>query len=89
MNLPVSFSERVREPKSDGGGYPVQISAGDLDKNFQFAALDAEEGYIESSAGHGGNAGRKLLFPPIPPSGTYVLAAVGGALTWIATEECD
>jgi hypothetical protein len=88
MNLPVSFSEKARGPK-EGGGYPVQISAGDLDKNFQFAALDAEEGYIESSAGHGGNAGRKLTLPPIPPSGTYVLGSLGGALTWIETEECD
>jgi hypothetical protein len=88
MTLPVSFSEKARGPK-EGGGYPVQISAGDLDKNFQFAALDAEAGYIESSAGHGGNAGRKLKLPAIPPSGTYVLGASGGALTWLATEDCD
>jgi hypothetical protein len=81
MNLPVSFSEKVRGPK-EGGGYPVQISAGDLDKNFQFAALDAEEGYIESSAGHGGNTGRKLKLPPIPPSGDHVLTSEGGALKW-------
>jgi len=88
MNLPVSFSEKARGPK-EGGGYPVQISANDLDKNFQFAALDAEEGYIESTSGRGGNSGRKLKLPPIPPSGTHVLGASGGALTWIATEDCD
>jgi hypothetical protein len=88
MNLPVSFSEKARGPK-EGGGYPVQISANDLDKNFQFAALDAEEGYIESTSGHGGNSGRKLKLPPIPPSGTHVLGASGGALTWLSTEDCD
>ena len=88
MNLPVSFSEKARGPK-EGGGYPVQISANDLDKNFQFAALEAEDGYIESTSGRGGNSGRKLKLPPIPPSGTHVLGASGGALTWIATEECD
>jgi hypothetical protein len=90
MKLPVSFSEKVKQPATQGGGgYPFQIKADDLDRNFVFAALDAEEGYIESTGGQGGNAGRKLKLPPIPPSGTHVLGAVDGALTWLETEDCD
>jgi hypothetical protein len=89
MTLPVSFKEKLREPVKVTGGYPIQIKADDLDKNFVYAALDAEEGYIQSTGGQGGHAGRKLTFPPIPQEGTHVLAAVGGALTWLATEDCD
>jgi hypothetical protein len=90
MSLPVSFSEKVKQPATQGGGgYPYQIKADDLDKNFVYAALDAEEGYIESTGGQGGHTGRKLMLPPIPPSGTHVLAAVDGVLTWLETVDCD
>lgn len=89
MPLPIDFETKVREPKSaSGGGYPVQLSAADLMKNFVHAALDADPSLIETTTGQGGHAGRKLKIPAVPSSGTHVLGAVDGTLTWIATEEC-
>lgn len=114
MSLPVDFEAKARGAKSaSGGGYPVQLSAADLMKNFVFAALDADPSLLEASTGQGGHPQRRLKIPavpsgteasqltaqggalswtpaiPTPPtSGTYVLGASGGALTWIATEEC-
>ena len=89
MTHPVDFEERSRRAKqASGGGYPVQISAADLMKNFVHAALDADESLIEQTTGQGGHQGRKLKIPAVPASGTHVLGAVDGALQWIATEEC-
>jgi hypothetical protein len=89
MTLPVDFEEKARAAKSaSGGGYPVQLSAADLMRNFVMAALDADESLIETTTGQGGHPARKLKIPAVPTSGTYVLGAVDGALTWIATEEC-
>lgn len=88
-NLPVDFEAKARAAKSaSGGGYPVQLSAADLMRNFVMAALDADPSLIETTTGQGGHSARKLKIPPVPGSGTHVLGAVDGALTWIATEEC-
>jgi hypothetical protein len=91
-DLPVDFEAKARGAKSaSGGGYPVQLSAADLMKNFVYAALDADPSLIERTTGQGGHAGRKLKIPVIPAaptSGTHVLGAVNGTLTWLATEEC-
>ncbi len=88
-SLPVDFETKARAAKSaSGGGYPVQLSAADLMRNFVHAALDADPSLIETTTGQGGHAGRKLKIPAAPSSGTHVLGAVNGALTWIATEEC-
>jgi hypothetical protein len=89
MSLPVDFESKARGAKSaSGGGYPVQISAGDLMRNFTYAALDADASLIETTTGTGGHPARKLKIPAVPGSGTYVLGAVDGALAWVATEEC-
>ena len=89
MTLPVDFEALARAAKNaSGGGYPVQISAADLQRNFVFAALDADPSLIEVTTGAGGHTSRRLAIPSPPTSGTYVLGASGGALTWIATEEC-
>lgn len=88
-NLPVDFEAKARGATSaSGGGYPVQLSAGDLMKNFVYAALDADESLIETTTGQGGHAARKLKIPAVPGSGTHVLGAVNGTLQWLATEEC-
>ena len=88
-DLPVSFSEKSKQGGNPAaGGYPYQISATDLDKNFVFATLDADSSLIESTTGTGGHPARKLKIPKVPGGGTHVLGAVDGALTWIATEEC-
>lgn len=86
---PVSFQEKAQSGGDPAtGGYPYQLKASDLDKNFVFATLDADPSLIETTTGQGGHAGRKLKIPAAPSSGTHVLGAVDGALTWIATEEC-
>jgi hypothetical protein len=89
MTLPVDFEAKARQAKeAAGGGYPVQLSAADLMRNFVMSALDADPSLIEQTTGQGGHQGRKLKIPAAPASGTHVLGAVGGALQWIATEEC-
>jgi hypothetical protein len=89
MTLPVDFEAKARGAKdASGGGYPVQLSAADLMRNFVFAALDADESLIEETTGQGGHPARRLKIPAPPTSGTHVLGAIGGTLQWIATEEC-
>ena len=83
------FSTLVKSA-SKSGGYPYQIKAADLDQNFVFAALDADDTLIEKTTGQGGHPARKLKIPPIVENSdkTYVLGTVKGELKWIATEEC-
>jgi hypothetical protein len=81
MKLPVSFKEKLREPKKDGGGYPVQIKADDLDKNFLYAALDADETLVEITKS-GANSGRKLKIPAVPETGSRYLSARNGEMSW-------
>lgn len=89
MTLPVDFEAKARDAKSaSGGGYPVQLSAADLMKNFVYATLDADASLIEETTGQGGHKARKLKIPAMPGGGTHVLGAVDGSLTWIETEEC-
>jgi len=88
-NLPVDFEAKARGAKSaSGGGYPVQLSAADLMKNFVHAALDVDPSLIDDATGQNGHKSRKLKIPAVPDSGTHVLGSVDGALQWIATEEC-
>ena len=89
MNLPVDFEAKARAAKdASGGGYPVQLSAADLMRNFVMAALEVDPSLVEDTTGQGGHAARKLKIPAVPSGGTYVLGAVDGSLQWIATEEC-
>ena len=87
-DLPIKFAEKVKLPAFAGGtGYPYRISADDLDRNFAYAALDAEDDWIDQSS-VGGFNGRKLRLPALPSGGTYVLGCVNGTVQWIETEEC-
>ena len=87
-SLPVDFEAKARGAKgASPGGYPVQISAADLMRNFVFA-LDADPSLIDQTTGQGGHTARKLKIPAVPATGTHVLGAVDGSLQWIATEEC-
>ena len=84
MTLPVDFEAKVRQPaQASGGGYPVQLSAGDLMKNFVHAALDADPSLIETTPGQGGHPARKLKIPAVPDgSDAQQLTASGGILSW-------
>jgi hypothetical protein len=95
---PVSFTEKAKAT-GKGAGYPVQISAADLDENFIFATLDVPEAdadgvpqpwIVTQVTGPAGKPQRQILFNPAPPTdgATYVLAFTGGAFAWLPTEEC-
>lgn len=48
MNPPISFIGMLAAPRSQGGkGYPYQIRAEDLDRNFYAATLIVEEDLVE------------------------------------------
>lgn len=89
MDFPVDFKEKVKLPAQGGGtGYPYRISAEDLMRDFHFAALDAEDGWIESKNDSIYPA-RKLKLPKFPTSeGLFVLGVSGGELQWVETEAC-
>ena len=88
-DLPIDFEAKIKAPRSaNGGGYPVQLSAADLMKNFVYAALDADPSLIEQTTGQGGHPQRKLKLPAAPTTGTHVLGIKDGAFEWIETEEC-
>ena len=89
MAVPNMFSPLVKSAgKSSSGGYPYQIKAADLDRNFVYATLEIDATLVEETSGQEGFTKRKLKIPAVPSSGTYVLGAVDGALTWLSTEEC-
>lgn len=89
MNLPVDFSEKAKGAKqASGGGYPVQISAGDLMKNFTYASADFDESFTVTESGGARKVALKLKIPAVPASGTHVLGVKDGELQWLATEEC-
>lgn len=89
MILPVDFEGLVKTRGiPSGGGYPYQIRATDLMKNFVHASLEADPSIIEPIIGQGGHVGRRLKIPAAPGSGTHVLGVVDGVLQWVATEEC-
>jgi hypothetical protein len=84
-NFPVDFEAKAREAKSaSGGGYPVQLSAADLMRNFVMAALEVDPSLVEDTTGQGGHAARKLKIPAVPGGGAdpLQLTATGGALSW-------
>lgn len=87
LQFPIDFTDKVKMPANAGGtGYPFRISANDLMRNFHYAALVAEEGWIESDSGL--YDGRKLKLPAVPSGeGVYVLSVNGGELTWSEWKE--
>jgi len=86
MKIPIIFAQKVKEPPKPGGGYPTQIPAKDLDRNFVYSALDANEGWIEESPGAAGFSGRKLTLPAIPNDDSakfYFLALIDRRPSWL------
>ena len=87
--FPVDFQALAQQGGNPAsGGYPYTIKGSDLMRDFVFAALDTEDALVETVTGQGGHPQRRLKIPAPPTGGTYVLGAVDGALSWIATEEC-
>ena len=92
---PLSFDALAKTAANPAsGGYPYQLKGTDLDKNFVFATedFDTADFTVTSGLGAGGHQSRKVALarriPTIPATGTHVLGAVDGSLTWLATEEC-
>ena len=90
MRFPVDFEAKVKTPASaSGGGYPIQLSAADLMKNFKYSAGDFEaESFTVTESSDSRKIDLKLKIPAVPASGTHVLGVVNGSLAWIATEQC-
>jgi hypothetical protein len=87
INLPVDFTSQVGGGGGGSGtGYPYQIKASDLQKNFVYAALDADESLIEGTGAAGG-AGRKLKIPALTTGGgeSAVLTCIGASMEWRAS----
>jgi hypothetical protein len=88
-DVPNIFSQLIKSAgNSSSGGYPYQIRAADLDKNFVYATLEIEKSLVEETSGQEGFTKRKLKIPAVPGGGTHVLGAVNGSLQWLSTEEC-
>lgn len=88
IQLPIKFKEKVTLPPSpDGTGYPFRISSSDLDQNFAYSSLDADESWIEFVS-VGEHSGRKLKLPPLPSGdGTFFLTFNNTSLDWSQYEE--
>ena len=57
IDLPIKFDQLVNMPGDAGGtGYPYRISAKDLMANFEYAALDGDDSWIDTSG-----QGRRLV----------------------------
>ena len=89
MTFPTDFRQKVAMPPAiNGNGYPYKLSAEDLMRNFEYAALDtwlAQSGPIKLriSTWHGGRR-ISILFDP-PTDGTHILGSVDGEAQWIET----
>jgi len=81
-DFPVDFQTVAK-----GGDQLKPLSSSDLMRNFAWAKLQADPTLVDQVSSMG-FTGFKLKIPPVPSGGTYVLGAVDGGLTWIATEEC-
>lgn len=61
MTPPVVFQDKLAAARSINGiGYPYQIRANDLDKNFFFATLQLDGSIFESIAAGAGHEQRRL-----------------------------
>jgi len=63
------------------------LSSKNLMENFAWARLIVDPTLLADATSMGFSA-KKLAIPAVPSGGTYVLGAISGALSWIATEEC-
>lgn len=85
MNLPVDF-EKLTGKSATPGGYPYQIKAADLQKNFVYAALDVDDTLVEDKTLSGGYTARRLKIPALPNSSEKVaLTATGSKMEWDAS----
>lgn len=89
---PILFSEKASSA-AKGSGYPIQISASDLDKNFTYATTDFQK-YDEAGneqpwivteiVGPSGHTQRQLVFnPAAPSSGSCFFCVQDGVLNWL------
>ena len=61
MTPPVTFTDKLAAARSQSGiGYPYQIRAEDLDRNFYFATLQLDASIFEDATGGKGYAQRRL-----------------------------
>ena len=71
LSIPVDFTTLTGKA-NESGGYPTQINAADLQKNFVYCALDTADDLVEASTGPGGMATRKLKILPGNKQGQFL-----------------
>lgn len=63
LSIPVDFTTFTGKSKN-ADGYPTQIKAADLQKNFVYCALDTVDGMTSNETGPGGFSSRRLKILP-------------------------
>jgi hypothetical protein len=63
LNIPVDFT-KLTAKNSAPGGYPTQIKAEDLQKNFVYCALDTVDDMVKPGTGPDGYTTRVLKIVP-------------------------
>ena len=81
-DFPIDFRDKIK-----GGKTAAPIKASDLMQDFVWARLIVDDSLTEKTTSMGFTA-FKLKIPAAPKTGTYVLGAISGSISWIATEEC-
>lgn len=86
--LPIDFEEKVKLPKPpNGNGYPYQISAKDLMRNFRYLLELLPEGSQGDMLYWDGDKWALLA----APSGgiMHVLSHDGTSPVWVETQDCS
>ena len=95
---PISFSDKASASKTSAGGYPIQISAKDLDANFAYATLevsdtspqgDAQPFSVDEITGPSGHTQRRLIFQPAAPTRDALFTVLSGSLIWLQAPDSD
>jgi len=86
--LPVDFEKKVKQPPPvDGKGYPYQLSAKDLMRNFTYLLGLIPDGSTSNDLLRWNGSEWEILTAPAA-TGTFVLGVVDGSMQWMETEEC-
>ena len=89
---PIRFSDKAASTTKGGSGYPIQLSAKDLDANFSWSTMEisslSPQGtpqpfLVDEITGPWGHAQRRLIFNPPPPTKDALFAMAGGTLIWL------
>ena len=86
--LPIDFEVKVKlPPPANGAGYPYQISAADLMRNFNYLLKRMPKGRSKGDILYWNGTAWTIL--PAPAGAMKVLTCTAGVLAWTETEGCE